>query len=44
MRIAIIVWSIIILAIAIGVLGWGSLFLLVGAVAVFFQTLNDPRL
>ena len=44
MRIAIIVWSLLILAIAIGILGWGSLLLLVGAIAVFLHTINNPRL
>lgn len=44
MKLGIIVWSIILLMITISALGWGTLFLLVGAVGVFYQTFNSPKI
>ena len=44
MRIAIIVWSIIILMITIGVLGWGgTLIMLAGFVSFLIYLLNHPN-
>lgn len=44
MKLGIIVWSIIILTLTIASLGWGSLIAVAGAVGVFYQTFNSPKI